>query len=84
MGQYVWHRNCMLLAMDKNDGDNLPERTRISRETDGKNGGRDDNLVEKKEEAGAALDNQPPGVPWLLVLCLLSMLAWAGYALSGL
>ena len=62
--------------MDKNDGDNLPEwfasclpedpviradiRTRISRETDGKNGlsgmvltkgGRDDNLVEKKEEA---------------------------------
>lgn len=75
--------------MDKNDGDNLPEwfasrlpedpviradiRTRISRETDGKNGlsgmvltkgGRDDNLVEKKEEASAALDNQPSGVPW--------------------
>ena len=108
--------------MDKNDGDNLPEwfasrlpedpviradiRTRISRETDGKNGlsgmvltkgGLDHNLVEKKEEAnvpgspawfatytaGAALDNQPSGVPWLLVLCLLSMLAWAGYALAG-
>lgn len=31
----------------------------------------------------AALDNQPSGVPWLLVLCLLSMLAWAGYALAG-
>jgi hypothetical protein len=95
-------------AMDKNDGDNLPEwfashlpedpviradiRTRVSRETDGKNGlsgmvlpkgGRDDNLVEKKEEANAALDNQPSGVPWLLVLCLLSILAWAGYALAG-
>ncbi len=46
-------------------------------------GGRDDNLVEKKEEANAALDNQPSEVPWLLVLCLLSMLAWAGYALAG-
>ena len=72
--------------MDKNDGDNPPEwfpgnlpedpviradiRTRISRETDGKNGlsgmvltkgGRDDNLVEKRKKPTPPSTTTRPG-----------------------
>ncbi|TWI39155.1 hypothetical protein IQ26_02004 [Mesorhizobium tianshanense] len=51
-----------MLAMDKNDGDNLPEwfASRLP------------------EDPVIRAD-----IPWLLVLCVLSILTWAGYALAG-
>ncbi|GLS41591.1 hypothetical protein GCM10010869_71880 [Mesorhizobium tianshanense] len=55
-------RQKTLLAMDKNDGDNLPEwfASRLP------------------EDPVIRAD-----IPWLLVLCVLSILTWAGYALAG-
>ncbi|TIT17709.1 MAG: hypothetical protein E5W70_31575 [Mesorhizobium sp.] len=64
--------------------------TRISRETDGKNGPDhtvvtkarlDHNLFEEQDEADA-FDREPSVVPLLLVIYVLSMLILAGYALA--
>lgn len=65
--------------------------TRISRETTEKNGP-DHTVVtarldhypfEEQDEADAAFDREPSVVPVLLVVCVLSMLGLAVYALAG-